>query len=85
MESENVLTDDMNVCGPILLELLRLLVKRLIGIVAERSDIVGKSVQPYVNNVFIIKVYGDSPLEGGTGYAKILKSCLKEIIANAGK
>ena len=63
MESEDILTDDMNVCGPILLELLALLLKALIGIVAESGYIVGKRVKPYVNNVLGIEIYSYTPSE----------------------
>ena len=63
VESKNILTDDMHVGGPIFFEMIALLIKALIGIVAKRRDIVCKSIQPYVNNVLIIKIYRDTPLK----------------------
>ena len=40
MESENVLTDNVNVAGPVLLEMLALLVKGLIGVKSDGCNIV---------------------------------------------
>ena len=76
MESEDVLTDDMNVCRPVLLELLRLLLIGLIGIIAKGCDIVGKRIKPNVGYVLGIEGYGNTPCKGCTGNAKILKACL---------
>ena len=70
----------MHVAGPIFFEMLALLLVGLIGVIAKRGYLVCKRVKPYVNNVTVIKINGDTPLERGTGNAKILKSCLEEVI-----
>ena len=80
VESEDILTDNVNIAGPVFLEMLRLLLIGLVGIVTESRDIVGKSVKPNVNYVLIVKSNGYSPLERGSGNAKILKSCLEEVV-----
>jgi hypothetical protein len=82
VESENILTDDVDVAGPIFLEFFGLLLIRLIGIVSESCDIVGQRVKPYVGYVLGIKINGNTPLEGCTGNAEVLKSALylKEIV-----
>ena len=80
VESEDILTDNMNVTGPVFLEMLRLLLIGLVGIVTESCDIVGKRVKPNVNHVLIVKSNGDSPFERGSGNAEILKSRLEEVV-----
>ena len=67
MESKDILTDDMNVTRPIFLEMLALLFIALVSIITERGDIVSKCIKPYVNNVSVIEIYGDSPFKRRSG------------------
>ena len=76
MESDNILSDDMNVSGPERSELFALLVKALVGIISDSGYIVGKSIQPNVSYVLRIALNGNTPSERRSGNAKILKTCL---------
>ena len=80
VEAQNILADDMHVRGPVLAEMLALLLVSLIGIVSERRNIVGQRVQPDVNDVTGVEIHGNSPREGGAGNAQILKACLEEVV-----
>ena len=77
METNDILSDQMQVSGPQLRKLLRAV---SIRIVPDPRDIVGQRVQPHIGNVLRIKVYRDSPLEGCSGYTQILKSRKKEVV-----
>ena len=61
METKDILSYHMNVAGPILAEVLGLLLIGLIGIIAYGGYIVGKSVKPNVSYVLGINVNGDTP------------------------
>ena len=70
----------MNVCGPELFELFALLLISFVGIVADSGYIVGKRVEPNVGYVLRILLNGNTPSKRGTGNAKILKTCLEEVV-----
>ena len=76
MESDNILSDDMNVSGPERSEFFTLLIKALVGIVSNSGYIVGKSIQPNVSYVLRIALNGNTPGKRRSGNAKILKTCL---------
>jgi hypothetical protein len=76
VEAQYILTYHMNVAGPILLKMLALLLVALVGIIAKGGDIVAECIYPNVYNVLIVEIHGNAPLEGGTGNAKILQTCL---------
>ena len=80
VEAQNVLTDDVNVSRPIFFEVLALLFKALVGVKANGGNVVGQRVKPNVNHVLVVKVNGNTPLKGGTGNAKILQTCLEEVV-----
>ena len=77
MEADDILTDQVKVCRPVLFELL---IAVSIAVISDSGDIVGQCVKPYIGNVLRIKADRDSPLEGGSGYAKILKSRKQEVV-----
>ena len=77
METDDILSDKVKVAGPELVEKLLVI---SVNIVAKTGNIVCKGVKPYVNNVLWIEIHRDSPLEGGSGYAEILKTRLKEVV-----
>ena len=60
METDNILSDQVQVCRPVLIEKLRAVAVR---IVSDSGDVVGQRIQPYINDMFRIKVYRDSPLK----------------------
>ena len=60
METDNILSDQVQVCRPVLVEKLRAVSVR---IVSDSGDVVGQRIQPYINDMFRIKVYRDSPLK----------------------
>ena len=80
VESYDVLTDHVYVSGPEFLELLGLLLERLIGIVADCGDVVYECIEPYVNDVLGVGGYLNTPGEGCTGNAEVLKSRKEEVV-----
>ena len=77
METNDVFTDQMKVCRPQFVELFGAFA---VAVISDSCNIVCQSIQPYINNVFRIEIYRNSPFEGGSGYAEILKSREKEVI-----
>ena len=77
METDDVFTDQMKVCRPQFVELFRAFA---VAVITDSCDIVCQGIQPYINNVLRIEVYRDSPFEGCSGYAEILKSRKKEVV-----
>ena len=71
METDNILTNQMKVCGPEFLILLRAVA---LTIIADTGNVVRQCIQPYINNMLVIKVYRNSPLKGGSRYTQILQS-----------
>ena len=69
METDDILTDQVQVCGP---QLLVLLGAVAVCIVADTGDVVGQRIQPYIDNMLGIESHRDTPGEGSTGYAQIL-------------
>ena len=66
METDDVFSDQMQVCRPVFVEQLG---RIAICIITDLGNIVGQSVQPYIDNMLRIKVYRDTPAEGCSGYA----------------
>ena len=75
MEAYDFLCCHVHISRPVLVIIVIFAV-----LVAECTDIVCKSVNPYVNYVTFVKVNRYAPGEGSTGYAKILKSCVDEVV-----
>jgi hypothetical protein len=65
MKSENVLSDEVRVAGPEGIELFRVFKK------TDTGKIVGKGVEPNIDNVLFITRYGDTPLKTCPAYAEI--------------
>ena len=76
VETQNVFTDQMHIGGP------QFLVQfgRIFRIVADTGDVVIQSVHPNVYNVTGVKVHGNAPAEGSTGYAQILQTGFQEVV-----
>ena len=77
METDNVLSDQVKICRPVFFKLLCAV---SITVIADPGDIVGQCVQPYINHMFWVKVYRNSPFKGCSGHTQILKSRKKEVI-----
>ena len=58
METDNVLTDQVEIPRPVFLKLVCAV---SVTVIADTGDIVGKSIQPYIGNVLWIKGYRDTP------------------------
>ena len=69
METDDILTDQVQISGPQLLILLRAVAVRII---ADTGDVVGQCIQPYIDDMLGIKSHRNTPGEGSTGYAQIL-------------
>ena len=70
MKSYYILADYMNVARPALVEKFRTV---SVNVVADTRNVVRQRVKPDVNDVFRIKIYGNTPLKRSPRYAKILK------------
>ena len=77
METDNVLSDQMKVCRPELMKLLRTV---SVTVIANTGNVVGQSIQPYISNVLGIKGNRNSPAESSSGNTQILKPWEKEIV-----
>ena len=77
METDDVFSDQMQVCRPQLVELLGAV---SVTVITDSSDVVGQCIQPYIGNVLRVEGYRDSPGEGGSGYTEILQSRKKEVV-----
>ena len=77
METDDILADQMQIRRPQFLVLLRVLAIRLI---TDPGDIVGQRVQPYIDYMSVVEIYGNAPFKGSPGYAQILQTRQQEII-----
>ena len=77
METDDILSDQMQISRP---ELLVLLCAVSVRIIADTCDIVCKGIQPYIHNVFVIEIYRNTPFERSTGYTQILQTRQKEVV-----
>ena len=69
MEPDDILTDQVQVCGP---QLLVLLGAVAVCIIADTGDVIGQRIEPYIDNMLRIESHRNTPCEGSTGYAQIL-------------
>ena len=58
METNDVFTDQMKVCRPQFVELFGAFA---VAVISDSCNIVCQSIQPYINNVFRIEVYRNTP------------------------
>ena len=77
METDNVFSDEMQVCRPVLFKLFRAL---SVTVITNPGNIVCKGIEPYIYDMLRIKVNRDSPFKRSSGYTKVLKSRKKEIV-----
>ena len=77
METDDILTDQMEICRPVLIEKLAAIA---ICVITDTGDVVGQCIQPYIGNMLGIEINRNSPGEAGAGYTQILKTRLKEVI-----
>ena len=75
VETHNFLADEMNVSRP---ELLKVVV--LFVLIAQRRDVVGQRVNPYVYDVLRIRQHRNTPVKAGTGYTGICQTRLDEVV-----
>ena len=77
METQNILAYQMQICRPVFF-------KHRVGFFiqseSQTGDIVGQCIDPYINHMFRIKVYGNTPGERSSGNTQILKTCLQEVV-----
>ena len=77
METDDIFTDQMQVCRPVFVEQFGTVA---VAVIADTGDVVGQRIQPYVSYMFRIKVYRYTPAEGSTGYTQILQSRKQEVV-----
>ena len=63
MEAYNILADQVKICRPVFIKFIR---RMTVRVIADARDVVGQGVQPDVNDMLRVKVYGNSPLERGS-------------------
>ena len=80
MEADDVLADDMKVGRPVFFIQLA----RLIGVVAKAGDVVGQRVDPHIDDMAVVKIDGDAPLEGGAGDAQVGQPRLDKVVDHFG-
>ena len=77
VEADDILADQVHISRP---ELLVVLIVVAVRIVAAEGDIVGKRIQPNINNMARVKVYRNAPAERGAGNAQVLQTRLEEVV-----
>ena len=77
VETHDIFSDKVQICRPVFLELPCAV---SITIVSDSCDVVCQGIQPYIHNMLWIKVNRNSPCEGCSGHAQILKTWKKEIV-----
>ena len=77
METDDILSDQMQICRPVFLEHLTAVA---ITVIAKSGDIVRQRIQPYIGDMIRIEGDRNSPVEGGSGYTQILKSWKQEVV-----
>ena len=77
VEANDILADQVHVRRP---ELLVVLIVVAVRIVAAEGDIVGKRIQPNIDNMARVKVYRNAPAERGAGNAQVLQTGLEEVV-----
>ena len=77
MEPDDILADQVEIRRP---ELLKLVRRISVGIVADARDIVCQRVKPHIGDVAGREVDRNAPAEGGAGYAEILQPRQKEVV-----
>ena len=60
METDDILTDQVQVCRPVFLEHLGAFP---IALIADSGDIVRQRIQPYIHHMLRIKIHRNSPLK----------------------
>ena len=77
METDNILSDQVEIRRPIFLVLLCAVA---VTVITDTGDIVCQRIQPYIDHMLIVKIDRDPPLKGGSGHAQILQSRQQEIV-----
>ena len=60
METDNILSDQMQVCRP---QFFKLLCTVSVRVIADSGNIVGKGVKPHICDMLRVKINGNSPFE----------------------
>ena len=77
MEADNILSDQMEIRGPVF---FKLGIAFSVTVVADSRNIVGQSVQPNIGHMLGIKFHRDPPGKGSPGNTQILQSGKQEIV-----
>ena len=77
METDDILTDQVQVCRPVFLKQFTAVA---VTVIADTCDIVGQCIQPYIYHMLRIKVDRNAPFEGCSGYTQILQTRQQEVV-----
>ena len=69
VETQNILTDQMDIRRPVVLKLFAMIA---VAVVAQTGDVVGQRVDPDIHDMLRIKINRYAPGKGSAGNAKIL-------------
>ena len=77
METDDILTDQVQISRPVLVEQLAAVA---VTVITDTGDVVAQCVQPYIGYVLWIKGYRNTPCKRGSGYTQILQTRKKEVV-----
>ena len=77
MKTNNIFSNQMKICRPVFMKQFRAVP---VNIVSDSGNIICQCVQPYIDDMFRIKVNRNSPLERSSGNTEILKPRKKKIV-----
>ena len=60
METDDILSDQVQICRPVFLVLLCTVA---VTVITDACDVVGQRIQPYINDMLVIKADRNSPLK----------------------
>ena len=66
METDNILSDQMEICRPeLLIKILSVLIEAVLSvhIITETGDIVAERIKPYIYYMIRIEIYRNTPFE----------------------
>ena len=77
METDDIFSDQVQVCRPVFLKQLTAVA---VTVIADTCDIVGQCIQPYIYDMLVIKVDRNAPFEGCSRYTQILQTRQQEVV-----
>ena len=81
VETDDVLADEVQIGPAVILPIFLIQFAVIaVGVESDARDIVDERVQPDIDDVLLVEIHGNAPLERGTGHAQILQALFQEVI-----